>query len=58
MSTIMLAIGGDKCNTVDYCEGVLKLLLDKMCMKMIDNGPRCPGSTRTGLQVKKHNLPH
>ncbi len=45
---------------VDYCEGVLHLLYNKICLKMIDQGFRSswgPGTSRSRLQAQKFDPP-
>jgi hypothetical protein len=45
---------------IDYWEGVLHLLYNKICLKMIDHGSRStwgPGPSGSGLQAQKYDLP-
>ncbi len=47
-------------NQVDYWEGVLHLLYNKICLKMIDHGSRStwgPGPSRSGLLAQKYDPP-
>jgi hypothetical protein len=47
-------------NHVDYWEGALQLLFNKLSLKMIDRGSRStwgPGPSRFRLPTQKHNLP-
>jgi hypothetical protein len=44
----------------DYWEGVLHLLFNKICLKMIDHGSRStwgPGPSGYGLRAQKYDLP-
>jgi hypothetical protein len=34
-----------RCDQVDYCEGALPLLLNKLCLKMINHGSRSTWGT-------------
>jgi hypothetical protein len=45
---------------VDYWEGALQLLCNKLCLKMIDHGSRStwgPGPSRSGLASQKYDRP-
>ncbi len=45
---------------VDYFEGALKLLFNKLCLKMIDHGSRStwgPGPSRSGLGSQNNDPP-
>jgi len=45
---------------VDYFEGALQLLFNKLCLKMIDHGSRStwgPGPSRSGLASQKYDPP-
>ncbi len=45
---------------VDYCEGVLHLLYNKFCLKIIDHGSRStwgPGPSRSRLRAQKYDPP-
>jgi hypothetical protein len=47
-------------NHVDYREGTLYLLFNRLCLKMIDHGPRStwgPGPSRSGLRAQKYDPP-
>ncbi len=46
---------------VDYWEGVLHVLYNKIFLKMIDHGPRStwgPGPSGSGLQAQKYEPSH
>ncbi len=45
---------------VDYCKGVLHVLYNKICLKMIDHDSRStwgPGPSRSRLQDQKYDPP-
>ena len=45
----------------DYCKGVLHILYNKICLKMIDHDSRStwgPGPSRSGLRAQKTDLPY
>ena len=44
---------------VDYWDGALQLLCNKLCLKMTDHGSRStwgPGPSRSGLRAQNYNL--
>ncbi len=45
---------------VDYWEGVVQLLYNKICLKTIDHGSRStlgPGPSGSGFRAQKYDLP-